>query len=145
MQAPTDRSNLLTPLKNRINSLEVPDTCVRVCVSRFTAVAAGSFHSVLFQPHLITAFLNNSFRNDKEKRAGYNLERFLKKGEKKGKKNFVLAVTTKVFPSCSAPDPALQLEGVKSFVLKHLSCCGSNKSHSTTNVSASSYRSFFLF
>lgn len=33
---------------------------------------------------------------------------------------------------CLAVEAALQLEGVKSFVLKHLSCCGSNKSDSTT-------------
>lgn len=35
-------------------------------------------------------------------------------------------------PRCLAVEAALQLEGVKSFVLKHLSCCGSNKSDSTT-------------
>lgn len=48
----------------------------RICVRRFKVTAAGGFHSVLSQPQLITAFLNNSFHNDKEKRAGYNFERF---------------------------------------------------------------------
>lgn len=47
------------------------------------------------QPQLITAFLNNSFHNDKEKRAGYNFERFLKR---KSKTAF-LTGTTKVFLS----------------------------------------------
>lgn len=81
------------------------------------------------QPQLITAFLNNSFHNDKEKRAGYNFERFLKKIIIK---NCFPDWNNKGVPQCLAVEAALQLEGVKSFVLKHLSCCGSNKSDSTT-------------
>lgn len=98
---------------------------------RFIVITASGFHSVLSQPQLITAFLNNSFHDYKEKRKGYNLKRFLKRKEKKKSKTAVLTGTTKGVPQCLAVEAALQLEGVKSFVLKHLSCCGSNKSDST--------------